>query len=76
MYAPLLGFLLSSLGAVLVDPVALLVLDAFTGALPTSVVAARLLSATVNFAVNRRLVFRATRTRSPSRWPGTPRSPC
>ena len=58
VYAPLLAFLLSSLTAFAVDTVALLVLHALTGALLLSVVGARVLSATVNFGVNRRFVFR------------------
>ena len=56
VYAPLVAFLLSSAGAFAVDTAAFLVLHAFTGALLTSVVGARLLSATVNFTVNRRLL--------------------
>ena len=63
VYAPLLPFLLSSLGAFAVDTVALLVVHALTGALLPSVVAARLLSAGTNFAVNRRFVFGAGRGR-------------
>ena len=59
VYGPLLPFLLSSLGAFAVDTAALLVLHALTGALLLPVVGARLLSASVNFAVNRRVVFRA-----------------
>lgn len=58
---PLLAFAGSSLLAFLVDSVALLVLTALlpagSGWLVVSIVAARLLSATVNFAVNRRFVF-------------------
>ncbi|WP_024286593.1 bifunctional glycosyltransferase family 2/GtrA family protein [Cellulomonas sp. KRMCY2] len=55
--APLLRFLLSSLGAFAVDAVALLALHAVTGQLLTSVVGARVISSTVNFLTNRRLVF-------------------
>ncbi|WP_047521206.1 bifunctional glycosyltransferase family 2/GtrA family protein [Microbacterium sp. ZOR0019] len=61
---PLLAFAGSSLLAFLVDSVALLVLVALlpagSGWLVVSIVAARLLSATVNFAVNRRFVFSAS----------------
>ena len=62
VYAPLLPFLLSSLGAFGVDTAALLVVHALTGTLLLSVVTARLLSAGTNFAVNRRLVFGAGRS--------------
>jgi putative flippase GtrA len=55
--APVLLFALSSLSAFAVDTVALLALHAATGSLAASVVGARLLSAGVNFAVNRRVVF-------------------
>jgi putative flippase GtrA len=54
---PLLMFTTSSLLAFLIDTVALLVLTSLTGWLVASIIAARLLSATVNFAVNRRFVF-------------------
>lgn len=56
---PVLLFASSSLAAFVVDTVALLVLQALTGWLVPSIVAARVLSATANFAVNRRVVFRA-----------------
>ena len=56
VYAPLLAFLLSSFGAFVVDLAALLVLHSLTGALLPSVVGARLLSGSLNFAVNRRLL--------------------
>ncbi len=55
--APLLRFTASSLTAFTVDLVALLALHAATGSLLVSVVGARLVSAALNFAVNRRLVF-------------------
>ena len=55
---PLARFAASSLLAFVVDTVALLVFTALTGWLVPSIVAARIVSATVNFAVNRRLVFR------------------
>ncbi len=54
---PLLRFSLASLAAFAVDTVALLVLHASTGSLLASVVGARLISATTNYLVNRRLVF-------------------
>jgi putative flippase GtrA len=54
---PLLLFAGSSLLAFLIDTVALLLLTSLTGWLVASIVAARLLSASVNFAVNRRFVF-------------------
>jgi putative flippase GtrA len=57
VWAPLLRFAASSLGSAAVDVVALLALHALTGSLLAAVVSARLLSAGVNFAVNRRLVF-------------------
>ncbi|WP_340697201.1 glycosyltransferase [Cellulosimicrobium funkei] len=57
VWAPLLRFAASSLGSAAVDVVALLALHALTGSLLPAVVGARLLSAGVNFAVNRRLVF-------------------
>jgi putative flippase GtrA len=56
---PVLLFASSSLAAFIVDTVALLVLQALTGWLVPSIIAARVLSATVNFTVNRRVVFRA-----------------
>ena len=55
---PLLAFAGSSLFAFAVDTVALLVFTAITGWLVPSIVAARAVSASVNFAVNRRFVFR------------------
>lgn len=55
---PLLLFAGSSLLAFAVDTVALVVLTALTGSLVWSIVGARLLSASVNFVANRRLVFR------------------
>ena len=57
IYAPLLTFLLSSFAAFLVDTGALLLLHALIGGLLLPLVGARLLSASMNFAVNRRLVF-------------------
>ncbi|MFT3798094.1 GtrA family protein [Microbacterium sp.] len=58
VYGPLLRFAASALFAFAIDTVALLVLNALTGWLLFSVVAARLISGTVNFAVNRTVVFR------------------
>ncbi|MGY2066280.1 glycosyltransferase [Blastococcus sp. SYSU DS0619] len=57
VYAPLMAFLLSSFGAFLVDTVALLTLHALTGTLLLSVLGARAVSSTLNFLVNRRVVF-------------------
>jgi len=55
---PVLLFGASSFLGFLVDTIALLALDALTGSLVASIVGARVLSASVNFAVNRRFVFR------------------
>lgn len=57
VYRPLLAFATSSLLAFAVDTVALLALVALTGDLALSAVAARLISATGNYAVNRSYVF-------------------
>ncbi|WP_296666624.1 glycosyltransferase [Demequina sp.] len=54
---PLALFAASSLIAFAVDTVALLVLSALTGSLALSVSGARLISASTNFAMNRRAVF-------------------
>ena len=59
IWAPLLKFAASSGVATLIDYVLVLVLNSLTGALFFPVVAARLVSASVNFAMNRR-VFEAT----------------
>ncbi|RLK52541.1 bifunctional glycosyltransferase family 2/GtrA family protein [Microbacterium telephonicum] len=59
---PLVLFAGSSLLAFAVDTVALLILNALTGLLVPSIVAARVLSASVNFAVNRHMVFRGSMT--------------
>ncbi len=64
VYAPLLRFSLSSFAAFVVDTSALLVLVGLTGALLPSVVIARVLSSSVNFATNRRLVFAGGRATS------------
>lgn len=63
IYAPLLAFLASSLAAFVIDVSVFLVLHAALGAVLPAVVGARLVSATVNFAVNRRLVFGDARAR-------------
>ena len=59
IWAPLLKFAASSGVATVIDYVLVLALNALTGALFFPVVAARLVSASVNFAMNRR-VFEAT----------------
>ncbi|MFC8683132.1 GtrA family protein [Microbacterium ureisolvens] len=64
---PLLLFAASSLLAFVVDTVMLLLLEALTGLLVPSIIAARAVSASVNFAVNRRLVFPAGSTATPER---------
>ena len=67
VYRPLLAFAMSSLLAFAVDTAVLLTLTALTGDLLPSAVAARLISATVNYAVNRTYVFGA-RTGKPARY--------
>lgn len=57
--APLGLFAASSLVAAALDLVGVLVLSAATGSLALAVVGARLVSAGVNFTINRRSVFRA-----------------
>jgi putative flippase GtrA len=57
IYAPLLAFTASSLLAFAVDAVMLLTLVALTGNLVASALGARLISATVNYTVNRTWVF-------------------
>lgn len=59
IWAPLLKFAASSGVATIIDYVLVLVLNALTGALFLPVITARLVSASVNFAMNRR-VFEAT----------------
>jgi glycosyltransferase involved in cell wall biosynthesis len=54
---PLLLFAGSSVLAFAVDTLALLVFTALTGWLVPSIIAARALSASINFAINRRIVF-------------------
>lgn len=57
IYAPLVRFSASALIAFAVDTLLLIVLQTLTGLLLFSVVGARVLSAAMNFAVNRSLVF-------------------
>ena len=59
IWAPLLKFAASSGVATVIDYVLVLVLNALTGALFLPVITARVVSASVNFAMNRR-VFEAT----------------
>ncbi|MDW4571395.1 glycosyltransferase family 2 protein [Microbacterium sp. M3] len=63
---PLLLFAGSSLLAFGIDTVMLLALTALTGMLVPSIIAARVVSASVNFVVNRRVVFRAGPPGSPA----------
>lgn len=66
IYLPLLAFLGSAASAFVLDTAALLALQAVGASLLVSVIVARLLSAGLNFQVNRRLVFdrqRRCRTR-------------
>nr|WP_216851716.1 glycosyltransferase family 2 protein [Herbiconiux sp. VKM Ac-2851] len=60
---PLLGYAASSAGAFVLDLVLLQLLMTATGSLLVAAVGARAVSATVNFAVNRQLVFRGRRRR-------------
>ncbi|QKJ18872.1 bifunctional glycosyltransferase family 2/GtrA family protein [Microbacterium hominis] len=55
---PVVLFAGSSMLAFLIDTLVLLALTALTGSLVWSIVVARLVSASANFAVNRRVVFR------------------
>ncbi len=68
VYKPLLAFAGSSLAGFAVDFVALLLLMALTGNLLVSVVVARLISATVNYLLNRHAVFRDGDGSSPLRY--------
>ena len=61
VFAPLVKYGASSLGAFVIDAVGLVVLFALTDSLVLSVVGARALSATVNFLVNRHAVFHGER---------------
>lgn len=56
---PIAAFALVGFLSFVIDVAALQVLDTLTGSLLVAVVGARALSATVNFLLNRRLVFRA-----------------
>ncbi|MBT2537891.1 bifunctional glycosyltransferase family 2/GtrA family protein [Arthrobacter sp. ISL-69] len=58
IYAPLLKFLASSFTAFLVDTVMFLILNAATDSLLLALVGARAVSSAINFAVNRKVVFR------------------
>lgn len=60
--APLLAYLGSSLAGFVVDVVLLELVMSATASLALAVVAARLVSGSVNFVLNRRLVFRDART--------------
>jgi len=64
---PLLAFALSSLLAFAVDTAALLVLVALTDNLVLSAIGARLISATVNYGVNRAYVFGSRRSKADRR---------
>ncbi|WP_250009868.1 bifunctional glycosyltransferase family 2/GtrA family protein [Actinoplanes sp. M2I2] len=57
IYRPLLAFSLSSMLAFALDTVALLALVTLTGNVALSAIGARLISATVNYRINRRYVF-------------------
>jgi glycosyltransferase involved in cell wall biosynthesis len=61
VFAPLVTYAASSLGAFVIDWVGLLMLFGLTGSLFWSVVGARAVSASVNFAVNRHAVFQGER---------------
>lgn len=67
IYAPLLKFLASSFTAFLVDTVMFLILTAVSDSLLLAVVGARAVSSAVNFAVNRRMVFRHGREKPVAR---------
>lgn len=60
---PLVLFGVSSFASFLLDLVAVQVLALITGSLAVAVIGARLISGTVNFLVNRHVVFRATQPR-------------
>ena len=70
VYAPLVRFAASSGLAAAIDYVLLFVLHALTGSLALSVVGARVTSASVNYATNRRLVFRRGGPSSAPRYSG------
>ncbi|WP_022867397.1 bifunctional glycosyltransferase family 2/GtrA family protein [Schaalia vaccimaxillae] len=56
IYAPLLGFVTSSLTSSIVDYILVLLLNALMGSLLAPVVIARVISCTVNYLVNRRVL--------------------
>ncbi len=58
IYWPLLKFAASSLIAFAVDTVVLMVMHSLTGTVVTSAIVARVVSSTMNFALNRCIVFR------------------
>ncbi|MFT4281927.1 glycosyltransferase [Microbacterium sp.] len=62
IYAPFLRFVLSAMAAFVLDMGLLLLVQALTGWLLLSVVLARVVSAGVNFAVNRSFVFGTVRS--------------
>jgi putative flippase GtrA len=64
IYAPLLRFSLSSLTAFGIDLVAFVVLGLLADSLLVAVVGARVISSSVNFLVNRRLVFPHSRCKA------------
>ena len=66
VYMPLLRFGLSSIGAFALDTVLFFAFMAVTGNLAVSVVAARTISASVNFVTNRRFVFGSSGDRASS----------
>lgn len=68
VYAPLVRFAASSGLAAAIDYALLFLLHALTGSLALSVVGARVTSASVNYATNRRLVFRRGGPRSAPRY--------
>lgn len=61
IYAPIARFAASAILAFILDTALLLLVNALTGWLLLSVVTARIASAGLNFAINRRLVFRRGR---------------
>lgn len=64
IYAPLLKFAASSFSGFAVDVVAFMVILAFSGSLLGATVGARILSAGVNFTINRSVVFPEARSQS------------
>lgn len=70
IYRPLLAFAGASLAGFAVDFLVLLAMMSLTGQLLLSVVVARLLSATINYQLNRRAVFRDGNRSSTLRYAG------